>query len=423
MAEYERRTWEPDPTGLTRSDRRPCEYRTYLPDRLTSREFMLTGETAADVADAERAVLALNARGSALASTEVLARMLLRAESVASSKIEGLEIGPRRLLEAEAARDADGATSDVTAAEVLANIDAMNRAVALSGEGIDITKATLLEVHRSLLAGTDAEEYGGKLREEQNWIGGSSHNPCSAAFVPPPHDMVDALVKDLCDFCNDDSLPAVAQAAIAHAQLETLHPSVDGNGRTGRALVHMVLRRRGLTPRVQPPISLILATFSADYIEALGAYRYEGPADSAQAVDGVNRWVALFAGACSRAVSDADEFEARMRTIEGEWRERLGSVRRESSIDLLLRTLPGTPVITVSAASAMLGRTFAAVNNAVQELVVAGILRQVNVGRRNRAFESREVIDAFIALERQMASPAANTRAERPVRPTPRRPE
>ena len=111
-----------------------------------------------------------------------------------------------------------------------------------------------------------------------------------------------------------------------------------------------------------------------------------------------------------------------MREIEAEWRSRVGTVRRDSSVDLLLSLLPGAPVITVGGASAMLGRSFAAVNNAVQVLVDGGILRQVNVGRRNRAFESAEVIDAFVALERQIASPADDTRVKRSVRPTPRRP-
>ncbi|MDZ4178326.1 MAG: Fic family protein [Coriobacteriia bacterium] len=422
MAEFERRVWEPSPDGLTRRDRRPCEYYTYLPDRLLGRNYLLTGETAADVADAENAVTALNVRANALASTEVLARILLRAESVASSKIEGLVVGPRRLLEAEVAREIDGATSDVTAAEVLANVDAMDRAIKLSGEGVNITPDLLRDVHRSLLAGTPSAHLGGEFRQEQNWIGGSNYNPCTAAFVPPPWELVEGLVDDLCAFCNDDSLPAIAQAAIAHAQFETIHPFIDGNGRTGRALVHMVMRRRGLALRVQPPISLVLATISEGYIEALGAYRYEGDSGSAEAVEGVNRWIALFAGACVRAVADAEGFEDRMREIESEWRTRLGSVRRGSSVDLLLKLLPGAPVITVTGASAVLGRTFAAVNNAVDALVNAGILRQVNVGRRNRAFESVEVIEAFIGLERQLGSPADDTRIEPPVRPTPRRP-
>jgi Fic family protein len=84
-------------------------------------------------------------------------------------------------------------------------------------------------------------QYAGKLREKQNWIGGSAYNPCTAAFVPPPPELVPGLLEDLCSFCNADSLPAVAQAALAHAQFETVHPFADGNGRTGRGLIQLVL--------------------------------------------------------------------------------------------------------------------------------------------------------------------------------------
>src|SRR5665811_1420877 len=129
---------------------------------------------------------------------------------------------------------------------------------------------------------------GGRFRSEQNWIGGSAFNPCSAEYVPPPHELVPDLVADLCEFCNDDSLPAVAQAAIAHAQFETIHPFVDGNGRMGRALLHLVLRRRGLAPRILPPISLILATWSRDYIGGLTGARYDGSPDSPKAHAGIN---------------------------------------------------------------------------------------------------------------------------------------
>ena len=220
---------------------------------------MLDGDVAADVADAESAIARLNVAATSLIDTEALARILLRAESVASSKIEGLEVGARRLLRAEAARGLGDAPSDVTALEVLGNIDAMVAAIRSADEGEPMTIALLLDLHRRLLAGTRLEAHGGRLREVQNWIGGSDYNPCSAAFVPAPPELVEHLMVDLVAFSNSDTLPAVAQAAVAHAQFETIHPFVDGNGRTGRALIHLILRRRGLAPRVLPPVSLILA--------------------------------------------------------------------------------------------------------------------------------------------------------------------
>ena len=229
------------------------------------------------------------------------------------------------------------------------------------------------------------------------------------------------FVEDLVSFCNEDSLPAVAQAALAHAQFETIHPFADGNGRTGRTLIQLILRRRGVATRVNPPVSLILATHARDYIDGLTATRYRGPANSADAKDGINTWVGRFAGACTRAVSDAEEFEERAQEIEMEWRERLGRVRARSATDLLLRQLVGAPVLTVKSAAALIGRSSVQTNEAVNRLVAAGILNQVTVGHRNRAFEAPAIVDAFADLERQLASPAADTRVAEPSRRVPAR--
>ena len=246
MAEWQERIWEPDFAGPTRRDRRSCRYSVYLPDPLAVRRFTLEGDVAADVADAEADLVRLNGTVDAFADTEALARLLLRAESVASSRIEGLVVGGQRLLRAHAAQQLGEDIRDVTAGEVLANIDAMVWGVDEVEEHGPITLDILLEVHRRLLAGSRREEHGGQIRTVQNWIGGSGYNPCSAAFVPPPPEYVPLLLGDLIAFCNDDGLPALAQAAIAHAQFETIHPFVDGNGRAGRVLIHLVLRPRGM---------------------------------------------------------------------------------------------------------------------------------------------------------------------------------
>jgi len=416
-----RRRWQSSSDrGLPRKDRQGCEYAAYVPDLLVGRTFRLDGSVAADVADAERAIVTLDATATALADTEALARLLLRAESVASSFIEGLVVGGRRLLRAEAARVAGATDIDVTADEVLGNIDAMTWAVESLSAAAAVMVDGLLQVHR-LLARIRLREHAGQIRSVQNWIGGSSFSPCSATFVPPPPDHVEELLADLCAFVNDDSLPAVAQAAIAHAQFETIHPFVDGNGRTGRALIHVVLRRRGIAPRILPPISLVLATGSRSYIEGLTATRYRGRADSSAAHDGINSWIGLFAAACLRAVEDAVAFEERVGTIQQDWRTAVGTVRRGSTADMLIGALPGAPVVSVSSAADLVGRSFQATNEAMTRLEAAGVVRQVNVGRRNRAFEAPAVIDAFTALERQLASPTGDTRSAPPDRPAPAR--
>jgi Fic family protein len=414
--------WEMDVSaGLARRDRQGCDYEAYVPDLLGDRTFRFEADVAADLAEAESSIVLLNEKATALRDTEALARLLLRAESVASSQIEGLEVGGRRLLRAEAAREAGLSAGDVTAEEVLGNIEAMKWAVDVLGSAKNITVSGVLEVHRKLLAGTRLAVHGGRIRDEQNWIGGSSFNPCGAAFVPPPPEDVEQLMEDLCAFANTDLLPAVAQAAIAHSQFETIHPFIDGNGRTGRALIHVILKRRGVARSILPPVSLVLATWSSSYIRALMATRYVGDSDSREADQATDAWLALFAAACKRSVADASAFEESIQLIQDSWRAKIGKVRRNSAIDLLISALPGAPVLTVTSASKLIGRTYQATNEAIDRLCAVGVLSQVKVGRRNRAFEAKDVIDAFADLERELASPEGDTRTSEPSRVVPSR--
>jgi len=406
MATVLKQRWESAiTTGLPRRDRGGCEYEAYLPDPLEERMFVLEGAVAADVADAERAIQRLDAEARTLANTEALARLLLRAESVASSHIEGLEIGGRRLLRAEAAMHMGVPAEDVTAEEVLGNIEAMSWAVDTLSQADSLAVDGILEIHKRLMKGTRQREHAGVIREKQNWIGGSDYNPCSASFIPPPHEHVRSLLEDLCAFASGDELPAVAQAAIAHAQFETIHPFADGNGRTGRALIHVILRRRGLAKEVLTPVSLVLAARAKDYVAGLTATRYVGPPSSDSAIDGLNRWIGTFAGACERAVDEALEFEQRILDIQGKWRTAVGRIRSDSAVGLLIESLPGAPIVTVKSASELIGRSFERTNEAIGRLEGAGIVRPLTVGRRNRAFEAPAVIEAFATLEETLTTP------------------
>ena len=174
MSSLGERLWKGDVAGLTRRDRRPCVYTVYLPDPLAGRRFILDGDVAAEVADAEAALVRLDMSAAALAGTEALARLLLRAESVASSRIEGLEVGGRRLLRADAARQLGEDPRDVTATEVLGNIDAMAWGLDAVEPGGSITLDTMLEAHGGLLTGTHLQDHAARIRTVQNWIGGSN---------------------------------------------------------------------------------------------------------------------------------------------------------------------------------------------------------------------------------------------------------
>jgi len=423
MAEHVRRRWEPRFEGLTRRDRQGCSYDAYLPDPLAGWDLTLPGDLAADIADAETAIRDLNRAGTSHVSLEGLARFLLRAESVASSKIEGLDAGPRRLVEAEAAIVQGGESADRVAVEVLGNIAAMESAIGVATRDQIISLPDLLEIHRVLMDRSPRPEFGGVIRQEQNWIGGSSYNPCSAVFVPPPVEQVIGLLDDLVDYTNGDGHSPLVQAAITHAQFETIHPFADGNGRTGRALIHVILRRRGLSPTFVPPISLVLATWSDDYISGLTAFRHLRPADSPERSLATHTWLRTFAGATLRACRDAQGYASTIDESTDRWRSSLGAVRKGSAVDLLIGVLPGIPLITVESAARIISRSKVAAGEAINRLLDAGILIQRNVGKqRYRIFEAPAILDLFTSLERSLASPTGDTTTEPPVRPVPHPP-
>ena len=393
MGRYTRQRWPSALDAIGTPRRAGRAYEAFVPDLLVDREFRFNGDVAADISDAERAISRLDQRTAGGTNAEMLAKLLLRIESYASSRIEGLVVSPQRIFRAEFS-PARGTSKDDLAFEILGNADAMAFAVEEAGP---ITLDRIREIHR-LLMGPHVS-FAGVLRAEQNWIGGNRFNPVGASFVPPPHGFVVDLLRDLCTFCNDDHLPALAQAALAHAQFESIHPFADGNGRTGRALIYTVLRRRGVAMHAIPPISLVLARHTIDYISRLAGSRTVGCPTSKAAHDAANQWIGFFAGACTRAVTDAEDFAARIEVIQADWRSRLGKIRSDATVLKLVDILAGSPVVNVAGVARMLDRTFPAVNTAIADLVQLRILTLVTRGKRNRAFEAREIIDAFIGLE------------------------
>lgn len=149
----------------------------------------------------------------------------------------------------------------------------MEAAIALADH---LDAQAIIDMHETLL-GHEEPTWVGRWREEQVWIGGTRYGPHGAQFIPPHHDRVAGAMADLVEFILRDDLPALAQVAIAHAQVETIRPFPDGNGRTGRSLVHAMLRAKGLTRSVTVPISAGLLADTGSYFEALAAYRHGHP--------------------------------------------------------------------------------------------------------------------------------------------------
>jgi Fic family protein len=384
------KTWEGDPALYAPARyRRPCSYDAFVPEPLASYSPKIGAQVAGVISDAEARIAELNA--VARPALAPLARLLLRTESIASSKVEGMQVDGRTLARAEARSDT-GERVGPEALEVLANIDAMQLAVEEASAGAVLGVEHILAVHRVLLERAPNAQVAGELRGDQNWIGGNDYTPCGADFVPPPPENVAALLDDLVAFCADETLPPIVQAGVAHAQFETIHPFADGNGRTGRALIQVILRRRGLAPAYVPPISVVLATTRDRYIQGLGAFR-EGRDDE---------WLTLFATSAARAAELAARYLGKVELLQERWREQIraaGSRRADAAAWVVIDVLPAYPVISVPVAVGATRRTRPAVANAIDQLAEAGVLVPLSETRRNRSWEAAGLLDLLEGLE------------------------
>ncbi|HLA24709.1 MAG TPA: Fic family protein [bacterium] len=369
--------------------RRACEYATFIPFPLAGLNPQIPGDIARNISDAEKAISHLNRETRP--ELMPLARLLLRTESIASSKVEGMQVDARALARAEASQE-NGRSVGTNAAEILGNIDAMQLAIERASSLDGIQLQDLIDIHEALLKRAPGSPIAGCLRTSQNWIGGNDYNPWGADFVPPPPEEVRRLLEDLCHFCNDDTLPVLVQAAIAHAQFETIHPFADGNGRTGRALIHIILRQRGLAPTFVPPISVILAREKEKYIEGLTLFRE----------DRIPEWLGIFASAANRSAGLAITYAAQAAELQERWRQKLrahSNPRADAAAWAIIEVLPGHPFITVPVAVAATKRTRPAVTNAAAELEAAGILRRISESPRSRTWEADGLVDLIAALD------------------------
>jgi len=349
----------------------------------------LPASLAEELAHASEAVRALNDAPPKLASLEAVARHLLRQESTASSRIEGLALGHRRI----ALADFDLEHShDRKAADIVGNIHAMTEALALAQTPESITPQHLKDIHRALLHFGQDEPIAGVLRAEPGWIGGST--PIGATYVPPPYEEVPRLLKDICRFMNRTDMPALMQAAVTHAQFENVHPFVDGNGRVGRCLIHTVLRRRGLAPGIVPPISVVLAARRDPYFAGLTEFR-----------DGkLNRWLSYFADATLVAAMRAEQLTARIEQTEEDW---LANFKRrprsDSAVYRVLRMLPAYPVLNVASVQEHLSISDVAAGNALNELTGAGVIRTVDDRVRGRVWECPSMYALMTEFEQKLS--------------------
>jgi Fic family protein len=392
-----RRTWAHDPALYApASYRKACSYESFTPVPISSFAGSIGSDVTGVVYDAEAAIRQLNAYAQpALAP---LARLLLRTESIASSRVEGMQVDARDLAKAEIRAEGGGKPGSTTA-EILGNVDAMELAVESAARSDHVSVGDLVAIHQVLLARAPNSAIAGRIRDEQNWIGGNSYNPCGAAFVPPPPDRVDALLADVCTAVGEEHLPPLVQAALVHAQFESIHPFIDGNGRTGRALIQVVLRKRALAPAYVPPISVALAADKDGYIAGLVAFRE----------DRIDDWLTIFAVAARRAADLAVGYLRAVQALQETWRGMLAATvapRSDAAAWALIDVLPAYPVIALPVATAAIGRSKPSTNEGLSQLEASGVLTRLGGGERNRIWEADGLLSLIVSLEAGLRPPS-----------------
>ncbi|MCB9920214.1 MAG: Fic family protein [Planctomycetes bacterium] len=344
----------------------------------------------------ERALLAcgrLDGVSALLPDPDLFLYAYVRREAVLSSQIEGTQSSLSDLLLFEM-EEAPGVPFD-DVVEVSNYVAAMEHGLARLGDdhgGLPLSSRLLREVHGKLLArGRGAEKEPGEFRRSQNWIGGT--RPGNAQYVPPPPQRVQDCMAALERFLHDPDVPALIKAALAHVQFETIHPFLDGNGRTGRLLIALVLHQEGVLRQPLLYLSLYLKQHRAEYYRLLDAVRQDGDweawldfvlegviATADAAVNTAHRLLALFA-----------EDEKRIR----ETGRAAGSALRAFSV------LRRRPLVTIDGVVRGDGMTFPTASRAIETLMELEIARELTGKQRNRVF----AYDAYLAILNEGAQP------------------
>lgn len=388
---WESLPWQRDPTQpLSRSRRAQisARYDAAVPASIAALAPAIDATTLAAADDARAEISRFDAElSSMLPGTELapLAAVLLRTESASSSQIEQVTAGARALAMAEIDLARPGSNAELVAA----NVDAMTRAVDLAEE---ITPTSILAVHEALMR-VEPRADPGHFRTEQVWVGGTSTSPHGASYVAPHHSRVVDAMDDLCLFVSRTDVPLLVQCAVAHAQLETIHPFADGNGRVGRALVHAMLQQAGATTRATVPVSAGLLGDTEGYFAALTRYR-EGDASPI---------VAGFAEATFAAIGNGRTLAADLVEVHEDWVSSI-SARRTAAIWRALPLLLRQPAITSAILQRELTLSQPAADAVIARLRDAGILTKASGRQRYVAWVAPQVtsaLDAFAARARR----------------------
>lgn len=373
IAGIETAVWEPPEGGLGTSPRGGATgtFNRTVPATIANFQWKLDSKLVAFSEAAALGATKFDARlDSSFWSYDIV---LLRSEAAASSQIENLSASPRAILEAEL-----GNRSRANANVIAANTKALSSALGSAGP---ITVETLLAVHATLMEGQTYLQPGA-LRTDEVWIGGSS--PVNAKFVGPSASELRGHLEDLVSYCNRTDVPVLIQAAIAHAQFETIHPFEDGNGRVGRALIHLMLRSTDVTARAVLPLSGTLLKRNRDYYDALDAFRAGLPEPI----------ISLVGHSVMEAVVNGHHLMQEVGQVENEWTQRV-NLRADSGAWQLLKFALRQPVFTADSAIQELGMAKVNFYRNVAVLTDAGILVRSTFGKGQDSWRAPMVLDAM----------------------------
>lgn len=361
------------------------EYRSAPVPKISGLDLSLPAALAASIEDAAAELSRFNSYTKAKLGKESpslgpMSSILLRAESTSSSQIENLTVGARQLALAEI-----GESTSVNAQVVVANVRAMEAALELADQ---LDSSAILTMHRRLLEGQQGwEQHAGTYRTQLVWIGSSPVTPIGASHIAPQAKHVAPAIEDLVNFMGRDDLPVIAQAAIAHAQFETIHPFVDGNGRTGRALVHALMRSKGTVPDTTAPISAGLLRDTEGYFDALQQFRLGDARPIVERFADASRFAA-HSGAL--LVNDlAEEIDSS--------RLRLANIRKDAAGWRVLPHLIAHPVVNAAAVKRLLATNDTTAQRALTQLCDAGILEERTGKQRARIWQNTVILNILDA--------------------------
>lgn len=360
--------------------------RAFVPRPLPPAEPELS---AASFIDANRAAELALARLSGVTglvpSVEWLLYGAVRKEALLTSQIEGTEATLNDLFDDEAGFTV-GNPDDVEEVSNYQRAWRFVREQLQADFGLPISLRLLCEAHRLLLTGVrGAGKQPGQIRRSQNWIGGT--RPGNAAFVPPPADQLDELLSDLERYIHEPepTLPALVRIALVHAQFETIHPFLDGNGRLGRLLIAALLEQWGLLPEPLLYLSGYLKQHQAEYYRQLTRLRTEGSWES---------WIGFFLEAVSAAAAEAERGVIAVASlIAADRRRLLESPSAGPASYRLFERLPTMPRFTVERVRQQLGTSFPTAAAAIRALETIGIVVEITGQKTKRIYSYRAYVE------------------------------